>query len=790
MRAETLIRLVQRAAHLAVMATASVLLIAAIQPLSAQNSPEQATLIVLMGVDTFAVEVFTRYPDRMEGEISGRMIGRVTYVARLQADATVSALELSAWRPGASPDEPPGQTASFTMRGDSVRADLTMGETSTQPTFATRAGAVPYLNPSMALMEQVVRRAGAMDADSVDVPLFMTAGAQTFTATVTRTADTAIIAIPGSTARFNVDGEGRLLGGVIPSQNIRVVRVEGAMATSLGSTPPDYSAPPGAPYTAQEVRVTTRGGHVLAGTLTRPLGPGRAPAVVTITGSGAQERDEAVIPGYRLFREVADTLARRGIATLRLDDRGTGASTGDFSAATSEDFADDVRAAVDWLRDRDDIDPSRIALVGHSEGGMIAPMVSAADSLPIPIVLLAGTALTGREIIEYQQRSFIEGNADIPETSRDSVLVAARGAVTEAAANQPWMRFFLDHDPLPVARRVTAPVLILHGVRILILGAGDVGFHLAQQLAQEGHDVVVVEQDRERARLIQDTMDALVVEGNGASLSTLERAGIARTDLLLAVTSQDEINLMACLSAAQYAVPTRIARVSKPDYYDHSGILPPERLGVDLMINPERECALETYQLLQSAAATEFAQFEGGLVQLIGVRVKEDAPVAGKRLIEIGRRAKNVRALVVAIARGGETIIPTGATRIEAGDQVFIMGEPHHLPEILPLAGYPRFNLRRVVIAGGSRECEFLARMLEDHSIGCTILERDRRRAQELAESLDRSLVLHGDATDLELLEMEAIGEADGFVAYTGSDETNLLSCLLAKNLGPARSSR
>jgi trk system potassium uptake protein len=139
---------------------------------------------------------------------------------------------------------------------------------------------------------------------------------------------------------------------------------------------------------------------------------------------------------------------------------------------------------------------------------------------------------------------------------------------------------------------------------------------------------------------------------------------------------------------------------------------------------------------------------------------------------------------VVAIARGGQTIIPGGGTRIEAGDQVFIMGEPHHLPEILPLAGYPRFNLKRVVIAGGSIEAGFLARMLEDHRIGCTILERDRRRAQQLAESLNRTLVLHGDATDLELLEMEAIGEADGFVAYTGSDETNLLSCLLAKSLG------
>lgn len=324
-------------------------------------------------------------------------------------------------------------------------------------------------------------------------------------------------------------------------------------------------------------------------------------------------------------------------------------------------------------------------------------------------------------------------------------------------------------------------------MRILILGAGDVGLHLAQQLAVENHDVVVVEQDRERVRRSEDFLDALVIEGNGASLATLEQAGIEKTDLLLAVTSQDEVNLMACLSAAQYEVPKRIARVSKPDYYDHTGILPPERLGVSLMINPERECALESYQLLQSSAAAEFAQFENGLVQLIGLRVKPDAPVAGKRLLEIGKSTQKVRALVVAIARGRETIIPTGATRIEPGDQVFILGEPRHMPDVLPLAGYSRFDLRRVVIAGGSREAWFLAHMLEEHKIGCTLIETNRRRAVELAEDLGRSLVLHGDATDLELLEMEGIGDADGFVAYTGSDETNLLSCLLAKNLGTRR---
>ncbi|CAN5344835.1 Trk system potassium transporter TrkA [soil metagenome] len=321
-------------------------------------------------------------------------------------------------------------------------------------------------------------------------------------------------------------------------------------------------------------------------------------------------------------------------------------------------------------------------------------------------------------------------------------------------------------------------------MKIMILGAGDVGFHLAQQLSEENHDVVVVEQDRERVRSIQDAMDAIVIEGNGASLTTLEKAGIEKTNLLLAVTSQDEINLMACLSASQYQVPVKIARVSKPDYFDHTGILPPERLGVDLMINPERECALETYQLLQSAAATEFAQFEGGLVHLIGLRIQPDAPMAGKTLTEVGAARGRSRYLIAAVVHNGRTTIPSGSDRIEAGDQIFVIGEPSQVPDVLPLAGYSGFNLRRVVIAGGSREGWFLAKMLEDHKIGCTILENKRLRALELAEDLRRSLILHGDATDLELLEMEGIGDADGFVAYTGSDETNLLSCLLAKTLG------
>jgi trk system potassium uptake protein len=241
---------------------------------------------------------------------------------------------------------------------------------------------------------------------------------------------------------------------------------------------------------------------------------------------------------------------------------------------------------------------------------------------------------------------------------------------------------------------------------------------------------------------------------------------------------------MACLSANQYGVPIKIARVSKEDYFDHTGILPPERLGVDRMINPERECAIETYQLLQSAAATEFTQFEGGLVQLIGLQVKPGAPIAGRTLAELGGDRRRSRYLVAAIVRDGRTIVPKGSDRVEAGDQIYVMGEPRYLPDVFPDAGHAGFTLRRVVIAGGSREGLILARMLEEHHIGCTILELNRARAVTLAESLQTSLVLHGDATDLDLLEMEGIGEADGFVAFTGSDETNMLSCLLAKNLG------
>jgi len=321
-------------------------------------------------------------------------------------------------------------------------------------------------------------------------------------------------------------------------------------------------------------------------------------------------------------------------------------------------------------------------------------------------------------------------------------------------------------------------------MRVLIIGAGAVGYHLARRLSEERHDVVVIEADAERARTLGEQLDILTVVGNGASLPVLERAGIAKTQLLLAVTSKDEVNLVSCLAASRMGVKFKVARVSDPEYYRSGSALSREQMGIDLMINPERECAWETFQLLNSEAATDLAQFADGQLQLIGLRVRPGARLAGKTLSELGAELGNRRYVTVAIVRGGRTEIPRGSSRIEAGDQIFLMAPTTEMPSIPALAGYEDFKLRRVMIAGGSDEALYLAQHLAEHGVDCTILDIDRRRCAELAAALPRALVLHADATDLELLEMEGVEGIDGFVAYTPRDETNMLASLLAKSQG------
>lgn len=255
----------------------------------------------------------------------------------------------------------------------------------------------------------------------------------------------------------------------------------------------DYAAPAGAPYTAEDVTIPTPAGHTLAGTLTLPAGASRdrpVGAIVTVTGSGPQDRDEYIgLPGYRPFRQFADSLGRRGIAVLRMDDRGHGASTGTFKGATSADFAEDVRAGLAYLRKRPEIMASALGVVGHSEGALIAPMVAAKEPALRAIVLLAGIARPGRGTLHYQLTNLINHDTTLSRARRDSALAAIPGRIDSLMAADPWMRYFLTYDPAATARHVRTPVLILTGANDQQAAPDQVGEQAAAFRAAGNPDV-------------------------------------------------------------------------------------------------------------------------------------------------------------------------------------------------------------------------------------------------------------------------------------------------------------
>jgi uncharacterized protein len=259
-------------------------------------------------------------------------------------------------------------------------------------------------------------------------------------------------------------------GGAATRETVTAMKEEDGTWRAVGyfiapAARADYSVPADAPYTAVDVTIPAPAGHVLAGTLTLPKNAaGPVPAVVLITGSGAQDRDShtPLIPDYRFFRQVADSLSRRGIAVLRMDDRGIGGSGGVTPEVTTEDFAADIRAGVEWLRARADVDPARIALAGHSEGGIIAPMVSVADERIVAVVLLAAPSWSGRRISDMQIRDTI-ARKGLAGAALDSAVAQAAAHRDSVSQGIPWVRWFLAHDPLPVARRMRVPVLILQG---------------------------------------------------------------------------------------------------------------------------------------------------------------------------------------------------------------------------------------------------------------------------------------------------------------------------------------
>ena len=320
-------------------------------------------------------------------------------------------------------------------------------------------------------------------------------------------------------------------------------------------------------------------------------------------------------------------------------------------------------------------------------------------------------------------------------------------------------------------------------MKIFVIGAGEVGFHIAQRLTAENHDVVVIERDEDRRLLVQNQLDVLTIAGNGASAHVLKEAGIEKADLVIAATSIDEVNIIACMLASKFGVPKKIARVRNPEYTSSSAVLDPHKLGIDLMIHPEEEAVNEIVRLLKRTGASEIIEFADGRIQLIGLRIDRNAPVIHRSLAEVSASFPELTFRAVVIYRDNETIIPRGEQRFRQGDQVFVMAKREALPLVEKMAGKSEHKLEKVMILGGGRIGQGVANALELEKLNVKLIEQDRNRSDEIADSLSKTLVLRGDSLDLDLLAREGIVTMDALVAVTDDEGINIISCLLAKHL-------
>ena len=274
-------------------------------------------------------------------------------------------------------------------------------------------------------------------------------------------------------------------------------------------------------------------------------------------------------------------------------------------------------------------------------------------------------------------------------------------------------------------------------MKAIIIGAGDVGFHLAARLSQQGGEIVVIDLDQTKVSRVEDHLDVLALQGSGVDYRVLGKAGIAESDTLIAVSDNDEVNILACQLAARYEVQMKIARVGADYYYGDSPLAPFSSLGVDVMVNPEEACAAEVQKLLNFAAATDVVEFADGEVILMGMRVGERFLYRDMPLKRIAGEFERRNFLVTAISRGEQTIIPGGEDLILEGDLLYVIGKSEAVDDILRLAGYENRKLQRVMLAGGTNVSVRLAHLLEDGGATPIIFEADRTLCAALAEELE-----------------------------------------------------
>ena len=322
-------------------------------------------------------------------------------------------------------------------------------------------------------------------------------------------------------------------------------------------------------------------------------------------------------------------------------------------------------------------------------------------------------------------------------------------------------------------------------MKIIILGAGQVGGSLADHLANEANDITVVDTDTGRLRELQDRLDIRTIEGKASYPSVLEQAGARDGDMLIAVTNSDEVNMIACqVAQTLFKVPTKIARVREHDYLQkNKAIFANEAIPIDVLISPEELVTMHIKRMIQHPGALQVLDFAQGRAQLVAVRAYYGGPLVGREISYLRSHMPNVDTRVAAIFRQDRPIIPKGDTVIEADDEVFFIAAQRNIRAVMSELRRLDNPYKRIIIAGGGNIGARLAESIEEH-FQVKIIERDINRCNQLARNLDNTIVLHGSASDRELLLEENIEDTDVFCALTNDDEANIMASMLAKRLG------
>ena len=320
-------------------------------------------------------------------------------------------------------------------------------------------------------------------------------------------------------------------------------------------------------------------------------------------------------------------------------------------------------------------------------------------------------------------------------------------------------------------------------MKIIIVGDGKVGFTLAEHLSREEHDVTIIDTSDNALQKASDTLDVMCIKGNGASLTALKEAGADTADLLIAVTNLDEVNMVCCLTGKLLGAKYTIARVRNFEYTAAQGMLK-MGMGIDLLINPENDTAVEISRILRFPSAANIETFYRGRVELMSFRAREEDFFIGQPLSALSRKVRDLPILFCAAERNEEVLIPDGSFVPQVGDKLYLIGAPLGLHGFFELMGRYAPKIRNVFVVGGGRITFYLAALMERMNMKVTIVERKEERCRQLSELLPHTLVINGDGTDQELLESENMAANDAFVALTDRDEDNLIISLYALQKG------